>query len=105
MLAAEMTVVAPYFGVLEPMVTATLGELAHSRGSPSGRRWSLADAGYWHQAQMERVINEGIQVLIPPDAAKRARRPAGLGRAATTRTCAACSRPSTAAGSTNEDRR
>jgi hypothetical protein len=31
----------------------------------------LADAGYWHQAQMENVINQGIQVLIPPDADKR----------------------------------
>jgi Transposase DDE domain len=31
----------------------------------------VADAGYWHQTQMENVINKGIQVLIPPDAGKR----------------------------------
>jgi hypothetical protein len=31
----------------------------------------LADAGYWHQKQMEAVINDGIQILIPPDAGKR----------------------------------
>jgi hypothetical protein len=31
----------------------------------------LADAGYWHQDQMENVVNRGIQVLIPPDAATR----------------------------------
>jgi len=31
----------------------------------------VADAGYWHQAQMENVINKGMQVLIPPDATKR----------------------------------
>ena len=31
----------------------------------------VADAGYWHQEQMETVINRGIQVLIPPDALKR----------------------------------
>ena len=31
----------------------------------------VADAGYWHQKQMEAVINKGIQVLIPPDAGKR----------------------------------
>jgi Transposase DDE domain len=31
----------------------------------------LADAGYWHQKQMERVIDRRIQVLIPPDASKR----------------------------------
>ena len=31
----------------------------------------LADAGYWHQDQMESIINRGIQVLIPPDAGNR----------------------------------
>ena len=31
----------------------------------------LADAGYWHQQQMEPVVDRGIQVLIPPDAKSR----------------------------------
>ncbi|MBA3304503.1 MAG: hypothetical protein H0U25_01065 [Thermoleophilaceae bacterium] len=31
----------------------------------------VADAGYWHQVQMENVINQGMQVLMPPDALKR----------------------------------
>ena len=31
----------------------------------------LADAGYWHQAQMERIVSRGTVVLIPPDAGKR----------------------------------
>jgi hypothetical protein len=31
----------------------------------------LADAGYWHQRQMERVSDHCMQVLIPPDASKR----------------------------------
>ena len=31
----------------------------------------VADAGYWHQAQMEKIVSRGIQVLIPPDAGKR----------------------------------
>jgi hypothetical protein len=31
----------------------------------------LADAGYWHQQQMERAVERGIQVLIPPDAKSR----------------------------------
>jgi hypothetical protein len=31
----------------------------------------LADAGYWHQAQMETVTGGGTVVLIPPDAGKR----------------------------------
>ncbi len=32
----------------------------------------LADAGYWHQVQMERLVSDGLTVLIPPDAKKRA---------------------------------
>ena len=31
----------------------------------------VADAGYWHQKQMEKIVSRGIQVLIPPDARKR----------------------------------
>jgi len=31
----------------------------------------LADAGYWHQRQMQQIASEGIQVLVPPDAGLR----------------------------------
>ena len=31
----------------------------------------LADAGYWHHVQMERLTGDGMTVLIPPDASKR----------------------------------
>jgi hypothetical protein len=31
----------------------------------------LADAGYWHQQQMERIVSRGSKVLIPPDARNR----------------------------------
>jgi hypothetical protein len=31
----------------------------------------VADAGYWHQQQMERIVDRGIPVLIPPDAKSR----------------------------------
>ncbi len=31
----------------------------------------LADAGYWHQHQMDDIVSRGIQVLVPPDAGKR----------------------------------
>ena len=31
----------------------------------------VADAGYWHQAQMESIVSRGSQVLIAPDAGKR----------------------------------
>ncbi|HEY2202818.1 MAG TPA: hypothetical protein VGH56_13105 [Solirubrobacteraceae bacterium] len=32
---------------------------------------ALADAGYWHQAQMQNIAARGTQVLVPPDASKR----------------------------------
>ena len=35
----------------------------------------LADAGYWHQPQMERVVSNGIQVLIRPDGTSQGARP------------------------------
>jgi Transposase DDE domain len=31
----------------------------------------LADAGYWHQEQMERVVAAGSQLLIAPDSSRR----------------------------------
>jgi hypothetical protein len=27
----------------------------------------LADAGYWHTAQMQAITDRGIEVLVPPD--------------------------------------
>ena len=52
------------------MVEATESEL-ESASVTDKLEVALADAGYWHQKQMEAVINNGIQVLIPPDAGKR----------------------------------
>jgi hypothetical protein len=31
----------------------------------------VADAGYWNQEQMERIVAAGTQVLIPPDSSRR----------------------------------
>ena len=31
----------------------------------------LADAGYWHGEQIDALMGQGVQVLIPPDADKR----------------------------------
>jgi transposase len=69
-IAAEVTVDSPDFGHLEPMVTATEAELA-AAGIGARPHVVVADAGYWHQAQMDRLIHRGIGVLIPPDAGKR----------------------------------
>jgi hypothetical protein len=62
--------IAPDFGQLEPMLDAAQREL-HAAGVTDRPGVLLADAGYWHHQQMERIIDRGIEVLIPPDASKR----------------------------------
>ena len=69
-LAAEVTIDSPDFGHLEPMVEATEAELAKASVADKPEV-ALADAGYWHQKQMESVVSRGMQVLIPPDSKKR----------------------------------
>jgi transposase len=69
-LAAEVMVASPDFGHLEPMVTAAQTELA-AAGVTVRPETVLADAGYWHQEQMERIVAGGTQVLIPPDSRRR----------------------------------
>ena len=46
----------------------------------------LADAGYWHQKQMQDIVSRGTQVLIPPDQAN-AKAPARAGTVVSTRLC------------------
>jgi hypothetical protein len=69
-IAAELNNDSPDFGHLAPMVDATQREL-RAIGIDGVPSVVLADAGYWHQDQMENIINRGIQVLIPPDAGNR----------------------------------
>lgn len=69
-IAAEVTPYAPDFGQLEPMVDAALSELAQV-GITDTPDVVLADAGYWHEEQMDNIVSHGIQVLIPPDGGKR----------------------------------
>jgi transposase len=66
MLAAEVTVSAADFGHLEPMLDTTLGVLKR-HGITERPEVVLADAGYWHTAQMQAIIERGIEVLAPPD--------------------------------------
>jgi transposase len=68
--AAEITIDSPDFGHLEPMVNATLRELANA-GIAESPGVVVADPGYWHKQQMENIVNHGIQVLIPPDSGLR----------------------------------
>ncbi len=69
-IAAELNADSPDFGHLEPMVSAAQSELERV-GVTDTPDVVVADAGYWHQEQMEEIINRGTQVLIPPDALKR----------------------------------
>jgi transposase len=70
-IAAELTTDSPDFGHLEPMVRAAQRE---PRGLEVGDPGVvLADAGYWHQRQIETVVSDGIQVLVSPDSSLRRR--------------------------------
>jgi len=68
--AAEITIDSPDFGHFEPMVRATLRDLDQA-GVSDRPATILADAGYWHKEQIEAVVADGIQVLIPPDGGLR----------------------------------
>jgi hypothetical protein len=69
-LAAEITNHSSDFGHLEPMVNATRRELAKI-GITETPGVLLADAGYWHNEQMDNVTASGIRLLCPPEAATR----------------------------------
>jgi hypothetical protein len=69
-LAAEVTLSSPDFGQLEPMVKATRRELQQI-GVSEVPGVAVADSGYWHENQIDNVVSNGTQVLIPPDAGKR----------------------------------
>src|SRR5829696_27275 len=68
-LAAEIETVGGDFGHLEPMLDATQRELA-AAGVSEAPGVLLADAGYWHGEQMQRITDRGIEVLIPPDGSR-----------------------------------
>ena len=69
-IAAEIFVSSPDFGLLGPVLDATLSELA-AAGITDTPDVLVAVAGYWHHVQMQQIVNDGIQVLIPPDAGNR----------------------------------
>jgi hypothetical protein len=63
-LAAEITVDAPDFRHLAPTLDAALRELSEQgiAGQPEA---VIADAGYWHTAQITAIAERGIEVLVP----------------------------------------
>jgi hypothetical protein len=68
--AAEISVQSPDFGHLQPTLNAALRELKNA-GVSDRPGVVLADAGYWHQQQIEAIVSDGIQVLVPPDGGLR----------------------------------
>src|SRR5919197_2271447 len=67
---AELTNSSADFGQLGPLVDAARRELV-AAGIEQAPDVVLADAGYWHQVQMQTLAGEGITILVPPDANKR----------------------------------
>ena len=66
-LAADVITVTPDGGQLEPMICAARRELELA-GVPIGPGAVLADAGYWHGGQIRSLRDQGVTVLVPPDA-------------------------------------
>ena len=69
-LAAELQGSGNDFGQLAPVLNAAEAELAKA-GVTDSPDVVLADAGYWHQDQMEAIVARGTKVLIPPDSSNR----------------------------------
>jgi transposase len=70
-LSAEVSIAAADFGQLGPMFEATIRELSE-QDVTDAPEVVLADAGYWHTAQMQQITDRGIEVLVPPDGNMRA---------------------------------
>jgi Transposase DDE domain len=77
-ISAEVSVDSPDFGHLEPMVDAAERELEQNDVTERPEV-VVADAGYWHQAQLENFVCRGVKVLIPPDSRQRKGARAGWG--------------------------
>lgn len=69
-IAAELHTTGTDFGQLGPVVDKALDELKRA-GVEDSPEVVLADAGYWHQDQMEAIVARGTKVLIPPDSSNR----------------------------------
>src|SRR5919204_1573761 len=67
--AADITIGSPDQGQLAPMVQAAQRELdAAGAATPDT---VLADAGYWRNRDIQQLTDQGLTVLVPPDAHTR----------------------------------
>jgi transposase len=79
--AAELQGSGNDFGQLGPVLAAAQTELAKA-GVSEAPDVVLADAGYWHQDQMDAIVSAGTKVLIPPDSSNRKGKRPGWDKAA-----------------------
>jgi len=100
-IAAEIEVVSPDFGHLERTVSAARREL-EAAGVTERPGVVLADSGYWHSEQIQRLTGAGIPVLIRPTPGSEPPR-GRAGAAASMTSSATCSPPNTAKRSTSND--
>ena len=75
-LAAEISLDAPDFGQLEPMLDQALAHLRR-HGITEQSEGVVGDAGYWHTRQIQAIADRGIELLVPPDGAMREGKPPG----------------------------
>jgi hypothetical protein len=95
-LAAEVMTSGGDFRRLEPMLDAPRRKL-QAIGVEETPGVVLADAGYWHERQMERADAQGSPGAHPPDISK-GKTPSGMDRRLLRLSCAA-SWPASAAAS------
>jgi hypothetical protein len=69
-IAAEIEVTSPDFGHLERTIAEARRELK-AAGVTELPRVVVADSGYWHTQQIQRLTGDGIPVLIRPDSGLR----------------------------------
>jgi transposase len=67
--AADVSVGSPDQGQLAPMVAAAQRELASAGAERPGT--VLADAGYWRNRDIRQLADQGLTLLVPPDAHTR----------------------------------
>ena len=77
-IAAEITTQSPDFGQLEPMVSAAVRELEQA-GVSERPRTVLADAGYWHTKQIEKLRGTAVRGPRPARLDGPRGRPSRLG--------------------------
>ncbi len=82
-LGREPVEIEAFAACLATILELSAGEIP----APEAGGAVLADAGYWHTAQMQTITDSGIEVLLPPDGNMREGN-AAAGKTGSTKRCA-----------------